>query len=81
MEDVVVEGYEDFAKRNPKYCNCERCKTDMIALALTHLRGKYAVSLEGEVLAKVARDDCQVRTDALVALMDAAEIVAKNPKH
>ncbi len=81
MEDVVVEVYQEFTKRYPKYCSCNRCKTDTIALALTNLRGKYASSLEGEVLAKVARDDPQVRTDALVALMIAAEIVASNPKH
>ncbi len=81
MEDVVMEVYEEFEKYYPKFCNCERCKTDIIVLALTHLRGKYAASLEGEVLAKVARDDRQVRTDALVALMDAATVVTLHPKH
>lgn len=81
MEDVVVEVYQEFIARNPKFCNCERCKIDTMTLALTRLHGKYAASNEGEVLAKVARDDRQVRTDVLVVLIEAAEIVAKNPKH
>ena len=81
MEDVVVEVYRDFIIRNPRFCSCDRCRIDTITLALTKLHGKYAASKEGEVLAKVSRDDRQVRTDALVVVMEAAETVANNPKH
>ena len=81
MEDVVVEVYQDFIARNPKFCSCDRCRLDTMTLALTRLHGKYASTKEGEVLAKVSRDDRQVRTDVLVALMEAAEIVLNNPKH
>jgi competence protein ComFB len=81
MEDVVVEVYQDFIARNSRFCNCDRCKLDTMTLALTRLQGKYAATKEGEVLARVSRDDRQVRTNVLVALMEAAEIVSKNPKH
>ncbi len=81
MEDVVVDVYQDFISHNPKFCGCERCKIDTMTLALTRLRGKYAASKEGEVLANISRDDRQVRTDVLVVLMEAANIVSKNPKH
>ncbi|HEX3046000.1 MAG TPA: late competence development ComFB family protein, partial [Bacillota bacterium] len=71
MEDVVLEVYQDFIITTPDFrgCKCSRCKDDVIALALTNLRGRYAVSPEGEVWAKLAKDDRQVRADALVAVI------------
>lgn len=83
MEDVVFEVYEDFISKTPDFgfCKCPRCRDDVLALALTNLRGRYAVSPEGEVWAKVAKDDRQVRADALVAVMAALSQVSKQPKH
>lgn len=73
--------YEEFKAKYPTYCSCERCKADTIAITLTKLKGRYAVSPEGEIFAKLSRDDRQVRADALMVLMEAAEIVAKQPNH
>ena len=47
MEDVIIEVYNDYKKRHLTYCTCDRCMADTIAIALTKLRGKYAVSPEG----------------------------------
>ena len=81
MEDVVVDVYEEFKRHYPQFCSCERCAADTVALALSHLHGKYAVSAEGEVFAKVAREDRQIRADVHVALLQAAEVVAQHPNH
>ncbi|HHZ20885.1 MAG TPA: late competence development ComFB family protein [Firmicutes bacterium] len=81
MEDVVNSVYEDYLKSNPEFCKCERCRQDMLALALSHLRGKYAVGLEGEIFAKMSREDRQVRADALLAINEAAKTVSNYPKH
>lgn len=81
MEDVVNDVYQEFKVSNPQYCDCPRCMNDIIAFTLTRLRGKYAVSPEGEILARISCEDRQVRTDALVALIEAAEQVAKQPNH
>lgn len=82
MEDVVVEVYnQDFRKNYPQYCSCDRCSTDTMVIALTKLKGKYAVSPTGEIFAKLSREDRQVRTDALLAIIEAADLVAKNPNH
>jgi competence protein ComFB len=81
MEDVVSEVYREYLQKEPSFCRCERCAQDVQALALTHLRGKYAVSKEGEIFAKISRDDRQVRADALVAIIKAAEAVQKHPNH
>lgn len=81
MEDVIVEVYNDYKKRHLNYCTCDRCMADTIAIALTKLRGKYAVSPEGEIFAKISRDDRQVRADALVVILEAIQQVGKQPNH
>jgi competence protein ComFB len=81
MEDVVLEVFEDLKRLYPEHCYCERCSSDIMVLALSHLKGKYAASLQGEVFAKISRDDRQVRADALLMLMDAAKTVASQPSH
>ena len=81
MEDVVLDVYQDFKKRYPQFCTCERCQADIIAIALTKLKGRYAVSPQGEILAKISREDRQVLADALIVIMEAADLVSKQPNH
>jgi competence protein ComFB len=81
MEDVVQEVFLEFLNTHQGYCTCERCKVDTITYALNKLKGKYAVTPEGEIFVKLARDDRQVRADAMIVIIEAAEQVAKNPKH
>ena len=81
MEDVILDIYNEYKQHNFNYCTCERCTADTIALALTKLKGKYAVSFEGEIFAKISRDDRQVRADALVVILEAIEQVGKKPNH
>jgi competence protein ComFB len=81
MEDVVREVYNDMIAKNDRFCKCERCRIDTMLIALKRLKGMYAGSLEGEIFTKLSRDDRQVRADALIVLMEAAEQVAKHPNH
>jgi competence protein ComFB len=81
MEDVVCEVYDEMIRINPQFCTCERCKLDTMLIALKELKGMYAASLEGEIFAELSRDDRQIRTDALVILLQAAERVTNNPNH
>lgn len=81
MEDVVNQVYDEYLQQNPDFCKCGRCRQDMLALALSHLRGKYAVSPEGEIFAKISREDRQVRADALLAIVEAAKTVSNYPNH
>ncbi|HBE76760.1 MAG TPA: competence protein ComFB [Firmicutes bacterium] len=81
MEDVIVEIYNEYKKSHLNYCTCDRCRADAIAIALTKLKGKYAVSPEGEIFARISRDDRQVRADALVVIIEAIEQVGKQPSH
>lgn len=80
-EDVIIEVFEEIKNVNPDFCKCEKCRRDVIALALTKIRGRYACSPEGEIFARVEQSDRQVRADALFAVMEALEIVTKYPHH
>ncbi len=81
MEDVVFEVYEEFIAKHPEYCNCERCRSDVIAIALRKLHGMYAVSREGEIFTKISREDRQIRADALIVIIEAVNRVAQSPNH
>ncbi|NLZ44675.1 MAG: late competence development ComFB family protein [Clostridia bacterium] len=81
MEDVVKEILRDLERVQPSHCLCERCRNDIIALALSNLKGKYATTPQGEILARVEQSDRQVRIDALLAVMQAIDIVREKPRH
>jgi competence protein ComFB len=81
MEDVVREVYNEIITKEDRFCKCERCRIDTMLIALKRLKGMYAGSLEGEIFTKLSRDDRQVRADALIVLLEAAEQVSKHPNH
>lgn len=81
MEDVIREVFAEVLKNNPDFCQCEKCKQDVLALALSKIKGRYAASPEGEIFARVEQADRQVRTDALLAIMQAVQQVSANPRH
>lgn len=81
MEDVVKEVFQDVKRVRSDLCPCNRCREDVVALALSKIKGRYATTPEGEIFARVEQSDRQVRTDALLAVMQAVDVVSKNPKH
>jgi len=80
-EEVVLEVLNEIKGMHPNCCFCEKCTQDILAIALSRLKGKYAVTLEGEIFARVEQTDRQVRADALLAVMEGIEKVSKNPRH
>ncbi|HEY8393151.1 MAG TPA: late competence development ComFB family protein [Capillibacterium sp.] len=81
MEDVINEVFDDLLAKNSDFCRCERCRKDVLAIALGKIKGSYAVSPEGEIFARVEQVDRQVRADALLAVMEAMRKVAAKPRH
>lgn len=80
-EDVVLELYDQVIRKKENVCTCEKCRVDIVALALSRLKARYAGSAPGEVLTRVDIAGRQVRADALVALLEATEQVRQNPHH
>ena len=80
MEDAVTYKTNDILK-TMNICKCEKCKLDIIAIALNELPPKYVVSQMGELFTKVNELTQQFEVDIESAIVKAAVQVAKNPKH
>lgn len=80
MEKIVLEEYDKLADCLPS-CKCEQCRNDVIAMALNLLPPKYITTLKGELYSKLECVDFQQRSNVIVAITKAAEIVASKPGH
>ena len=80
MEDIVFLIMEEII-RDKAVCSCNRCRMDIAAIALSNLPSKYVVTREGEAYAKTDLLSRQFRTDVIIQLIAAMDIVMKNPHH
>ena len=62
-------------------CTCERCITDVLALALNNMTPKYVVTPKGALFAKISSYGNQYKTDILASLTHACAIVRETPSH
>ena len=81
MEDIVKDALEGLLSDKDDICKCQKCKMDIIALALNRLPPKYVVSDRGIVYAKLQEVDIQFRTDVVRELAKAIAHITKNPQH
>jgi competence protein ComFB len=81
MERAVVAQLEDVKDRFANACWCERCRNDVLALALNSLPPVYVVSEEGKIYASTAALRQQYRADITVALIQAISKVQAHPRH
>jgi len=79
-ELMVRECVENLLK-NSNGCKCEKCKTDIIALALNNLKPCYVTTKLGEVMTKIKSTEQQEETNIIVEVTKAINIVQKNPQH
>lgn len=77
MENLVLDKYDSVMARF-NCCKCDRCKKDIIALALNKLPPKYAVLKEGELVPDV---DKQLSSQVLTAMIQSVLQVRANPRH
>lgn len=80
MEDIVISTTESILKLL-NICKCEKCRLDIIALALNDLPPKYIVTEKGELYTKLNELENQFGVDVQAAIIKAALLVGKNPKH
>ena len=62
-------------------CTCDRCITDVLALALNSMAPKYVVSQRGALFAKISSYGNQYKIDIFTHLSQACEKVKKSPSH
>ncbi len=80
MEDLVIKRTDEILK-SMDVCKCDKCRLDIIALALNSLPSKYVVSAKGELYAKVSELEQQFDIDVGTAIIKAAFLVNENPRH
>lgn len=80
MEDLVEEQYES-VRDTLGVCTCDRCRSDIITLALNSLAPRYTSTLGGTAISKAAALDVQYRTDIRTAIIRAAKVVGASPRH
>jgi len=62
-------------------CNCEKCRSDIMALTLNHLQPKYVSTEKGALFASMSSTKGEGYIEILKSLAESAEIVKKNPRH
>ncbi len=80
MEEAVF-GNVDKVISNNNYCNCEKCRFDVAAIALNNLKPHYFVTDQGELYAKLDELTLQYSADVFSALQQAADTVKAYPRH
>jgi len=85
---VAVNIVEDLVKSKAKafvtkfgICDCHRCVSDVIALALNDLPSRYTVTHKGMLFSKIASYENQYSADINHALTKACMLVNESPRH
>lgn len=81
MEELVWEMLDKVLDDINPPCRCEMCKADMVAYALNKIKPRYSSTEKGETITKAMALQFQTHMDVVAALTQAAEQVARNPRH
>ena len=81
MEKLVWDNLDGVMERSPGVCSCIRCKADMVAYALNHVKPKYVATAKGEVYARAGYLDTSVQVSLIAALAEAVRVVSEHPRH
>lgn len=71
--DSVLEAYD--------CCKCEKCRTDITALALNKLPPRYVVRTSGAALTRFTLSREQEKAQVITAIVQAVDVISKNPRH
>ncbi|UNC91716.1 late competence development ComFB family protein [Candidatus Contubernalis alkaliaceticus] len=80
MEEVAPEVLEDLWKKE-NMCRCEKCRLDILAMALNNLSPRYVVTDRGKTFSRTDFLELQNRVDVITAISNALRIVKNNPHH
>ena len=82
LEEEVRAMHRDLRSKHAGFCDCERCESDVIALALNNARPRYVSDqVLGGAVTRTSLSDTGQRTAILVIVYDAMRQVAQRPRH
>lgn len=80
-QDIVFEKLDEMLPNITEICTCERCRYDIVAIALNNLPPRYVVTERGAIFTRVSSLDVQIAADTIIELTKAIEKVTKDPRH
>ncbi|MGI6151726.1 MAG: late competence development ComFB family protein [Christensenellales bacterium] len=80
MEELVNMRVDELMDQE-NMCKCPQCRADVTALALNNLPPRYVTCIKGNVFILFEAQTPQERAQVASAIIRAAEIVRKNPRH
>ena len=80
-QDIVFEKLDEMLPNITKICTCERCRYDIMAIALNNLPPRYVVTDRGAIFSRASSLDVQIAADTVSELTKAIEQVKKDPRH
>jgi competence protein ComFB len=80
MEDVVKQMIDEVLE-DMNFCSCDKCRMDILAIALNDLPPKYIVTNKGELFTKINALKQQFEVDVISSLTKAAILVKRKPRH
>jgi competence protein ComFB len=82
-ESALRSVYDSLLRSQAGFCSCERCREDVLALALNNTKPHYVSggSGVGEVITGVNLSLDRMRAELTVIVLDAMRKVAANPRH
>ncbi|VBB06872.1 late competence development protein comfb [Lucifera butyrica] len=81
MEQMVWNNLDEVLDAYPKACKCEKCRYDIVALALNFLPPRYVVTDKGGTYTRIKALEQQFNVDIITALSNAIKIVNSEPHH
>lgn len=82
LEEAVEQMYDSLLGSDAKFCHCQRCRDDSIALALNHARPRYVTGTRmGNALTRVELSQESARAEIVVLVFNAMRQVAQAPRH
>lgn len=81
MEDKVADITNRLMKGDQDLCTCDRCKLDVIALALNEVQPKYVVTDKGSLYGRANLMTNQSDADIIKEVTRAIDIVRESPRH
>lgn len=81
MEDKVTDITKRLMQDGQDFCTCDRCKLDVIAIALNAVPSKYVVTDKGELFGRANLMTNQSDADIIKEVTRAIDIVRESPRH
>jgi competence protein ComFB len=81
LAEIVPSAVDRLVADREHIRNCEACRDDVVALALSKLHPEYSSTDMGRILHRIAADKAKGHTEVTVAILGAIAVVEQNPHH